>query len=36
MCVEDKAVPVSRNYWIVEALIEKIAQIKNGTWADGA
>lgn len=35
-CVGNEEVPVSRNHWIVEALIEKLKRTKNGTGADGA
>ncbi|MEI4196545.1 hypothetical protein [Roseovarius sp. E0-M6] len=35
-CVGNAEVPVSRNHWIVEALIERLKRTKNGTGADGA
>ncbi|MGI3211032.1 YlcI/YnfO family protein [Roseovarius tibetensis] len=35
-CVDNAEVPVSRNHWIVEALIEKLKRSKNGIGADGA
>ena len=34
-CVDNEEVPVSRNHWIVDALIEKLKRTRNGTGADG-
>jgi len=35
-CVGIEEVPISRNHWIIEALIEKLKRTKNGAGADGA
>ncbi len=34
-CICNGEVPVSRNHWVVEALIEKLKRTKHGTEADG-
>lgn len=35
-CVGSEELPVSRNHWIVEALVEKLKKTKNGNGTDGA
>lgn len=35
-CVGNEEVPVSRNHWIVDAVIEKLKRTKNGAGEDGA
>ena len=36
VCVGSEELPVSRNHWIVEALVEKLKKTKNGSGTNGA
>jgi metal-responsive CopG/Arc/MetJ family transcriptional regulator len=34
-CIDQEELPVSRNHWIVEALVEKLKRKENGGGSNG-